>query len=194
MNMRLLTGFFAASLCVGLAAPAFAGGGNPRIDGDFIVTDDLDGNNSADVEIDGTDFSIGGSVFSSTGTLGDDVTIFFATPQPSSASASDTKGAVRQKRFSELTFVIDSADDARDLNQTIVAEKCDVNGSVNMDAGTGKVTVKCQGDNIYGIITADQKASITAAFQDNTRVKFKVNEDGSKGSLAITIKGAASED
>jgi hypothetical protein len=196
--MRLVRTVLAASLCAGLALTAGnARAGAPvndRIDGDFIVDDDVNGANEAVVEIDGTTFSVSGSVFG-VGTAGDDVEIQFFTPQPSNASANDKKGNVKQNKFSQITFLIESDVAARDLDLTVTPEKCAVNGNVNVNAGNGNVTAKCSGDNLYQAISADQLASIQAAFLDQQRVKIKVNgNDAAKGSVSIQIKGEASED
>jgi hypothetical protein len=190
--MRLVRNAIAASLCAGLAlaGTARAGGGNPRVNGDIIVEDDLDPDNEAVVEANDTTFSVSGAVFG-VGTAGDDVSISFDTPLPDSANANDKSAKVKQGKFSTLNFSIESDDAGRDLDLTINPEKCSVQGNANVNNGKGNVTVNCSGTNIYSGITADQEASITAAFQENKRVKFKVNNDGSKGSLKITIKGEA---
>jgi hypothetical protein len=41
------------------------------------------------------------------------------------------------------------------------------------------------------LISASQLTSIQAAFANNETVKIKVDSDGSKGSLRITLKGVA---
>jgi hypothetical protein len=195
--MSKLASSLATSLSLGLgltAGTAFAGAANTRLDGDFVVEDSVNGDNEAAVEINGTDWNVQGGVFG-TGTAGDEVAIFFSTPEPNNVNANDKTGSVRQNKFSRLNFVIESDVAARDLNLEVFPEKCKVDGKVNLNAENGNVTAKCQGDNLYANVTADQLASLQAAFLDQQRVKIKVNgNDAAKGSLSITIKGTAFKD
>jgi hypothetical protein len=173
---------------------ALAGAPLPgRINDDFFFENaDVPSVGFAVIEIDGTEFEIEGSV-SGVGTDGDDVTISFSTQAPTNLNADDKQGRVRQSRFSTLVFFIESTVEERDLALEISLEKCAIDGKVNVAKDEGQVTVECSGTNIYSEISASQEASIQAAFADTKRVKIKVSNDGSKGSLTIKLRGPLEE-
>jgi hypothetical protein len=188
--MRVLNFALAAALCGGVFL--FAGNASAqRLDSTWFLEDDSDPNdNFAEIVIDGTTFFVEGQV-DGVGTAGDIVQISYFTDEPTNVNADDKQGRVRQSKFSELNFVILSDEPTRDLDLIVSPEKCAVDGKVQAVKEKGQVTVSCSASNIYSELTADQEASITAAFLENNRVKFKVNNDGSKGSLSIKLKGAA---
>ncbi len=195
--MRVVRLGLAASLCLGVAlAASFADAGilGDRLNGFFIVVDDVDPGNSGGIQCDFTQFHVEGEV-DGIGTDTDVVQINFFAQQPTNVSANSFKARVQQKRFSILELSIASGVDARDLNTGFAPEKCQIIGSVNMNQERGNVTVKCSGEDIFAGITVDQLTSIQDAFADNNRVKVKFNAGNpAKGSIAITIKGAAFED
>ena len=188
--MRLLRGALASSLGVGLAlfaGVALAAAADSRIDGDFVVQDSRYPGDIAVVEIDGTIHDVSGFV-SGSGTEGDAVVVSFFTPAPNTLSANDKKGSVKQSKFSRLLFSITSP--ARNLDLTVEPEKCSVEGTTNPTSQKGSVNVRCSDANLFQAITADQLASINAAFLGDKRVKIKVNgNNAAKGSISIQIKG-----
>ncbi len=191
--MRACAAAVAVCLCAGLAVSSGSAlaGGSWRLNGDFEVSDSLDTDNFAVIEVDGTVFDVDGFV-TGIGTAADLVEITFFTPAPTNVSANDTKARVRQRSFVELSFFVVSDADERDVDENLVVEKCSVDGSVNMDAGTGKVTVSCSSPSFWAAFTQDQVTSIQAAFADNPRVKIKQSSsDPVKGGISITIKGDA---
>jgi hypothetical protein len=191
--MRFLTLVYAAALFGGAILPAVDASAQ-RINGEWELEDDSDPNdNFAELGIDGTEFYVVGEV-AGVGTAGDIVAISYLASAPTSVNADEKQGRVRQSGFSTVTFFIDSGTPARDLNVMVTPEKCSIDGKVQAVSERGQVTVSCSGTNIYSGISADQEASITAAFLDDDRVKFKVNNDGSKGSLSIKLKGTALQD
>jgi tRNA threonylcarbamoyladenosine modification (KEOPS) complex Pcc1 subunit len=141
---------------------------------------------------DGTEFFVEGEA-GGTGTDGDFVEIRYFTGRPTNVNADDQQGRVRQSEFSTLEFAIDSEVPERDLDLSIVPEKCSVDGKINDPKAKGSVTVSCSGDDIFAEISASQLASLQAAFSSTRNVKIKVKSDGSKGSLRITLKGSAGE-
>lgn len=160
-----------------------------RIQGDFVVQDDNYPGDVAVVEIDGTIHDVSGFV-SGSGTAGDAVVVSFFTPAPNTLSANDKRGSVKQSRYSRLVFSITSP--ARNLDLTVTPEKCSVSGTTDVARGKGRVNVSCSGQDLFQAITADQLASIQAAFLGDKRVKLKVSaSSGAKGSLSIQIKGAS---
>jgi hypothetical protein len=156
----------------------------------FLADDSAPGDNRAEVRIDGTEFWVDGLI-QGIGSPGDAVVIFYFTDLPTSANADAEQGRVRQIRFSRLSFFIDSDTPGRSVFLEISPEKCAVDAKVQAVEEKGHVTVNCSASDIYSGLTADQEASIAVAFQDNSRVKFKVNDDGSKGSLSIKLQGTA---
>jgi hypothetical protein len=165
-----------------------------RIDDLFFFEDETDPELAgAAIRIEGTDFAVEGSV-RGIGTAGDEVQIIYVAAQPTKANADDEQGRVRQSGFSTLVFFIDSDVPERDLDLVISPEKCSIDGKVNVAKDQGKVTVDCSASDLFAGMTADQIASIQAAFLDNPKVKIKVNSDGAKGSLKISSKGELLEE
>jgi hypothetical protein len=160
-----------------------------RIVGEFFFVDgDEPGIGGAVIGLNGTAFIVQGSV-EGEGTDGDSVQIEFVTLLPTNANADDEQGRVRQSRSSSVIFIINSAVPERDLELTVNPEKCAIDAKVNVPKDEGQASVDCSGTDIYSEMTASQEASIQAAFQGTKKVKFKVNSDGSKGSLQIRLKG-----
>ena len=188
LAMRLVRGTLASSLGVGLALSAgVAPAGTPansRIDGDFTVQESQYPGDVAVVEIDGKLHDVSGFV-SGAGTNGDVVVIRFFTPAPNDLSANDKQGSVGQSRYSQLLFSISSPE--RNLDLTVKPEKCSIKGTTNVVSHKGSVNLKCSGEDLFQAITADQLASMKAAFLDDKRVKIKGNP--AKGSISIHIKG-----
>ncbi len=188
--MRLVRGALASSLCVGLALSAgstLAAPADSRIDGDFVVQDSQHPGDVAVVEIDGTIHDVSGFI-SGSGTDGDVVVVRFFTPAPNALSANDKKGSVGQSRYSQLLFSI--ASPQRNLDLTVATKKCSIKGTTNVTSQKGSVNLKCSGEDLFQEITADQLASIQAAFLDDKRVKIKVSRNNAaKGSISIHIKG-----
>jgi hypothetical protein len=191
--MRFVDAVSVLALCAGLTL--FAGAANAqRLDDSFMIVDENDPNqNQALVVVEGTDYAVSGFV-EGTGTDGDFVLIGYSTDLPTKAKADDRKAEVAQSRASSLIFVIESDVPERNLELEINPDKCKVDGGVNVNSEKGAVVVTCSGENIYSEISAGQEESIAAAFQGNPRVKFKVNNDGSKGSLTIKLKGFIAEE
>jgi hypothetical protein len=172
-----------------LAAGVAPAGAPPRIQGDFVVQDDTYSGDVAVVEVDGMIHDVSGFIYGG-GTGDDSVTIFFATPYPNTLSANPKTGTVKQNQYSQIRFYLTSAERALDL--TVTPEKCAVTGTTYAARGKGRVDVRCSGPGLYESITADQLASIRAAFVDDKRVKIKVTaNDPAKGSLSIEIKGSS---
>ena len=189
--MRLVRRAVASSLGVGLALSAgVALAGAPpdsRIDGDFVVQDSQYPGDVAVVEIDGTIHDVSGFI-SGSGTDGDVVVVRFFTPAPNDLHANDKKGSVGQSKYSQLLFSISSPE--RNLDLTVATRKCSIKGTTNVTSHTGTVDLKCSGDDLFQDVTADQLASLQAAFLGNKRVKIKASRSNSaKGSISIHIKG-----
>lgn len=172
-----------------LAAGLALAGAPPRIQGDFVVQDDTYSGDVAVVEVDGMIHDVSGFIYGG-GTDGDSVVISFATPAPNTLSANDKTGTVKQSKYAQIRFYVTSAE--RGLDLTVAPEKCAVTGTTNVVRGKGRVDVKCSGADLYESITADQLASIQAAFVGDKRVKIKLKaNDPAKGSLSIEIKGSS---
>jgi hypothetical protein len=168
--------------------------GAQRLDGTFAIVDDSEPSEDfAYVVLVGTDFYVDGLV-QGVGTDGDAVEIGYITETPTRVDVDDAQGRVRQHRFSTLAIEIESEVLERNVDLSISPEKCSIDGKVNVPKAKGSVTVSCSGDDIFAELSANQLASIQAAFANSTNVKIKVNSDGSKGSLRITLKGVADEE
>jgi hypothetical protein len=165
-----------------------------RIDGAFSFEDEtvpeLAG---VTIVIDGTDFVVEGGV-RGVGTAGDLVQILYIAEFPTKANADDVQGRVRQGGFSTLVFAIASDVPERDIDHFVTPEKCSVDGKVNVSKDEGKVRVACSAADLFAGLTADQLASIQAAFLENPKVKLKADSDGAKGSLKISSKGELFEE
>jgi hypothetical protein len=189
-SRRAVVAVALVSLVASASELALAGDVSPgRIIGEFFFTDGEEpGIGGSVIAIQPTEFAVQGAV-EGIGTDGDEVTIVFVTPLPTNVNADDQQGRVRQSRFSSLIITIDSSVPERNLELTINPEKCAIDGKVNVPKDEGQVSIDCSGTNIYSEISASEEASIQAAFQGTKKVKFKVNSDGSKGSLQIRLKG-----
>jgi len=176
------------------AAPAHAGPVSPLLEGFFDVSDEP---NSAylngcfvgsDTGSDAGFFDVGGQV-GGVGTGGQSITISYDAPQPTSASRSTAKIAVKQSQFATLR-VVGGAPGAFDTG-TLTVAKCKVNGSVNGTKLTGSVSASCGGNDAFAPLTADQGASVVAAFAGSKHIKVKIDASTGKWSLSIKCKGAA---
>jgi hypothetical protein len=184
MGMRAKKLAFAMTLIGGLAllaARAEAGFPARFLEGTFIIENDANDPNSNNcfVESDFGFFDAGGSV-QGIGTAGQIVRIDYEAIEPTSVGHSETKISVKQGQWSTLNFFFDGVSAT---GQTQV-EKCSINGSVNGNSSHGSVSTDCKGDDVFGALTANQVASVQAAFNGNKFVKVKVNTNG-KGSLSI---------
>ena len=185
------------AMCGGLAlfaGRAHAGFSTPLADGFWDVNDDANEPNNPNSCFVGTDgfftlFEAGGEV-EGPGT-GQQIIIDYDTSQPTNVSRNTKTITVKQNQFS-LIRVRGIGGAAFDV--TNVVEKCKVSGSVNTSKLTGSVSVSCKGSNLFGILSADQAASVQAAFQGSKRVKFKFNASTGKASLSIKCKGVAFPD
>jgi hypothetical protein len=183
---------FIAGLSLG-ALPAAAGSPSTLADGGFGITGTTSApatSNTCAVIGAGSEFFVDGSIVGA-GTAGQVITINFDTPQPTSVSRNDNKISVKENNWSTLQAVGGTGGAGIFNSGTQVIQKCDVNGSVNTKKSTGSVNVSCGGSSLFGGITADQAASIQAAFNKAKNIKFKVNSNG-KWSLSIKCNGPAS--
>lgn len=183
---------FIAGLSLG-ASHAVAGTSSTLADGGFGITGTTSApatSNTCAVIGAGSEFFVDGTI-QGAGTGGQVITVSFDTPQPTSVSRNDNKIAVKENNWSTLQ-AIGGAGGAGAFNSgTLVIQKCDVNGSVNVKKSSGNVSVGCSGTSAFAGLTADQVASVQAAFNKAKNIKFKVNSSG-KWSLSIKCNGPAS--
>jgi hypothetical protein len=190
-SMRLLKILGMAALCTGLLSASVANA--QRLEGGFGLIDQNDPNgNFATFVVVGTTAYLQGAV-EGTGTAGDEVLLGYFTDTPTHLSANAKQARIRQSDFAGLGVLIDSATPARDLDWSVHPQKCRIDGKVQAEKGNGDVTVKCSADDLFEDVTADQLASIQAAFLDTKQVKIKVKSGSSKGSITIKLKGTADE-
>ncbi len=191
---RFAMAAFLSGGLVGYATGAAAGGGNPRLQGEFYVDDTHDpiDHNEAFVLLIGSDFAVNGEVESHDGTqtagVPDTVIIQYRADLPNHAKAGDDTIEIKQHEYSELRLIINSDTPARNLDLTVYPQKCSVNAKVNAAKAHGRVTAKCSGNDIFAEVSADQVASMIAAFANAPDIKIKVNSNG-KGSLEIIDHG-----
>jgi len=156
----------------------------------FIQSSNDQNNNTCSVGVSGEEFEAFGDV-SGVGTDGQAVRISYDTPQPTKTSRSNKRISVKQSRFSTLNVFFDgmSATDG-----PVIVEKCSVNGSANTVKLMGSVSVKCNTESLFALLTENQIESIRTAFHGNKKVKVKVNSDASKASLSLSCSGDAFSD
>ena len=139
----------------------------------------------------GTNFLVGGSVRGA-GTAGDSVMVAYHGPLPTNASRNRVKINVKQASFASLdVFISGSTSGNNGDTGSIVIEHCSVSGSVNGSTMSGSVLASCSGSNLFGGLTANQAASVHAAFNASKTVSFKVTSSG-KWTLKIKCSGTAS--
>ena len=193
--MRLARIALAAAFCAGVALSATPAGAQTRLNGTFQVTDSTNNDYFTVIDLDGQLFDANGIVSTVNTANQDLVEISFFEPMPTDVSANDVKMRVRQKKFAQLYFFVDSDDPARDTDQLVTTvEKCDVDASANMTKGSGKVTVTCSDPQFWAPFSTTQVDAIQEAYKGNPRVKVKVGSDLLKGGVTITIKGDAFAD
>jgi hypothetical protein len=124
------------------------------------------------------------------GTGGQDVTVQYDTPQPTSVSRNDNKIAVKQNKWSTLRAIGGAGGAGAFDSGNVVIEKCSVSGSVNVSKASGSVSVSCGGSSAFAGLTVDELGSIQAAFNKAKNIKFTVNSAG-KWSFKVTCKGDA---
>jgi hypothetical protein len=167
-----------------LAAPALAGPVSPLIEGNFIIesSDDI-GHNLCSLTVYGSAFNAHGDI-QGEGTGGEPVAVVLNTMQPTSVTRSTDKLSVKQSQFAALSA---------DFNGAIVVsnvpiEKCSVSGSFTKHNGHGAVSVRCKGDDLSALLSADQITSLRTAMQ-RKHVKFTVDQANAKWSLSTDCKG-----
>lgn len=161
------------------------------VDDFYAIESNNDPNdNTCEVGADGNEFQAFGAVNGS-GTGGEAVRITYNTPQPTSATRSETKLTVKQSSFSLVDIRLHGVSAT---GGPIVVEKCSIDGSVDTKKLTGSVSANCKTDDLFTLLTANQIASILTAFNGNKDVKVKVNTDTLKGSISIKCSGDASLD
>ena len=194
--MRVVRVGMVASLSVamcGYVGSALAGGGNPRLDGEFSVQDPHDAeidHNNAFLDIGGSDVFARGEVESHQGTQTDGVpdTVFieWLTDKPNHVKVGDFSAHVHQHEFSQLRVVINSNTPARNLDTGPVnPAKCEIDANINVKSSKGDIHSNCTVSDIFAGLTADQVASIQTAFRSSKHIKIKVN---SKGKATLKIK------
>ena len=157
------------------------------VDNTFAIASSKDpSNNICEVGAVGAAFTVSGDIFG-VGTASQAVRISYNAPRPTSASRSSSKVSVKQGSFSTLRVTLD----AENITGDVPIEKCSVTGSVTTSKMTGSVSTNCSGSNLFGGLTANQAASVQAAFNGSKTVTFKVNNTG-KWSLKIKCSGDAS--
>ena len=169
-----------------LATRAEAGFAAHYLEGTFdIANDPNDPNaNNCFVESDFGFFEAGGTV-QGVGTAGQVVSIEYSNLEPTSVSHNTTKINVKQTQWSLLNIRFDGVSATGDL----AVEKCSVDGSYNSNNGKGNVSANCSGNDVFSALTANQLASVQAAFNGNKSVKVKVNTNAQKASISIKCKG-----
>lgn len=193
--MRLIRFAVAASLSLGssgYAGTALAGSSNPRLDGEFSVEDPHDpiDHNNAFIEIAGSNVFARGEVESHNGTMTngvpDTVFIEWQTDKPNHIKVGEFSAHIHQHNFSQLRVVINSDTPARNLDTGPVnPEKCEIDANIDVKDSQGNIHSTCTVTDVFSGLTADQVASILAAFDGNKHVVVKVN---GKGKATLKIK------
>lgn len=201
--MRIVRIAVAFSLSMGLcgyAGSALAGGDNPRLEGYFSVDDPHDAidHNTAFIDVAGADIFARGEVESHLGTATDGVpdTVFieWRTDAPNHINIGNFSAHVHQHKYSELRVVISSDTPERNLDTgPTYPEKCEVDANIDVRDSQGNIHSACTVTDIFSELTADQVASILAAFNGSEHVKIKVNNNG-KATLKIKTFGPVSEE
>ena len=196
--MRVNRFALAVTVCAGLALLAGrvqAGGGftSDLIEGTWFINNDPNDPNANNCFVslgafEGTTFETGGIV-QGLGTGSEVVTVRYDALQPTSASRNTKSGKVSEGTFSSLRLTFGAT-----VVGPVQVDKCSVSGSVNDSKSTGSVSADCKGTDVFSALTANQLASLQAAFNGNKDVKVKVNSDAQKASINIKCKGDASLD
>lgn len=168
-----------------LASRAQAGPVSPLLEGTFFInsSDDVD-NNLCALTAYASSFNAHGEI-TGEGTGGDRVIVVVNTPQPTSTSRGTDKLSVKQSQFAVLSAFFEGAF----VLTNVPIEKCSVNGSFTKHAARGSVSVRCKGDDLSALLSADQITSLRTAMQ-RKHIKFTVDQADAKWSLSMDCKGA----
>lgn len=193
--MKLIRFAMAASLSLALSGytrSALAQATNPRLEGEYSVEDPHDpiDHNNAFIDIAGSNIMARGEVESHNGTLTGDVpdTVFieWQTDKPNHIKVGNFSAHVHQHKFSQLRFVINSNTPARNLDTGPVnPEKCEIDANIDVKDSQGNIHSACTVTDVFSALTADQLASLMAAFNNSKHIIIKVN---SKGKATLKIK------
>lgn len=187
----------AAFLAGAFLAPAplvLAGGGpTPEIlQGDFSFDDDKEvGNNCSVIEIDGTDFSVSGTV-TGIGISDDTVTISYFSPFVDKVSAKSTAGLVSEKTTAEITVDIapGAGSPTAAFNGSANPDKGRVIGKITKAGEKGKVGAQFELGADLGVLTpapdTAQVDSIVEAFRGRRDVRVRPGN----GKVKIRHKGS----
>lgn len=94
-----------------------------------------------------------------------------------------------QHKYSQLRVVINSNTPACNLDTDLVhPEKCEVDANINVKSSKGDIHSACTVTDIFAALTADQLASILAAFKGSQHIKIKVDKKG-KATLKLKTFG-----
>ena len=168
------------------AGAAHAGTPSDLLQSSFFYAQDPNNEaaNSCEINVGSDNFNVNGEVQGQNGKQL--VRVLYSTEQPTSVSRSTNKASIKQSSFSELTFFFDATQVG-----PVLVEKCKVSGSVNAKKTNqpGNVSADCKGDDVFGVLTADQANSVQAAFASTKFVKVNINQSKGKGSITIKCKG-----
>jgi hypothetical protein len=176
----------AVSVCIGaalLAARAQAAPVSPLLEGSFDLQSGDDSIQCSLGANSGTFYALAEVQGLDTGGLG--VEVAFNTPQPTSASRGTDKLSVKQSQFAALSVLITG----HFVVSNVPIEKCSVNGSFTKHKAQGAVSVRCKGDDLSALLSADYIASLKTAMQ-RKHVKLTVDKANAKWSLSIDCSGA----
>jgi hypothetical protein len=187
--MRLTS--IAVFLCLGatlLAGRAEADAPmTPLIEGDFsfLSSNDPD-HTSCQLFVAGQGFVADGSV-TSVDDAHASVGVSFNTVEPTSITRTSDKLAINQSKFAALSMAF-SGSGSPLVHAPI--EKCSVTRALSASKSKASVSLRCKGDDLSDLLSADQIASLKQALANLPDVKFKVNSLGTVWSLSITCAGA----
>ncbi len=190
--MRVMRYACAVSLSAGIAlsaGSAFAGApGSDIFEGFWTIEDSKEPNTvQCTLEMFDTDLS-SNVVADGVGTGGAIVVIDVFSTEPTDTNRDTKQGRVRQDRYAQLDIRFDGVST---LGGGVYPEKCKIDVKVNGDKGKGEGTVNCKGDGLNTILTANEIASIQAAFVNSKQVKFKTNDNKQTWDLSMKCKGDA---
>jgi hypothetical protein len=119
------------------------------------------------------------------GTGDEQVIVVVNTLQPTSTSRGTDKLSVKQSQFAVLSAIFNGAG----VLSNVPIEKCSVNGSFTKHKAQGAVSVRCKGDDLSALLSADQITSLKTAMQ-RKHVKLTVDKANAKWSLSMDCSGA----
>ncbi len=154
----------------------------------FIESSNDPDNNICKVGVSDMEYKAFGQV-TGVGTSAQTVRISYDAPNPTDASSSKKGISVKQAKFSTLDVLFD---DTSATGGPVIVKQCWINGRSKSKKPTGEVSVKCILDPVLALLTPGQIASVETAFAGNPAIRFKVDGNGTKGSLWIRCRGAAS--